>query len=346
MSDVSPVLALPYIAPAQAQKHVTHNEALARLDVAVQLAVRSRDLMAPPTAPDPGDRYLVPGGASGEWAGQDDRIAVRVGSAWVFHDPVAGWRAHVLDDGSTAVFDGTAWSAGGNGLSAETLGVNASADATNRLAVSSGATLLTHEGDDHRLKINKAAATDTASLLFQTDWSGRAEMGCIGSDDFAIKVSDDGVTWVQSMQFDGATGLVSGAAVQTGPGDTTAGRLARADYAYGRGNVVGTVSESGGAPTGAVIEQGTNANGSYVRFADGTQICSHTTFSNASGPATWVYPALFGNIPVITLGVGAAGARVSTYQSAGPSSVAVNGFTLSGARAVFSVAVVATGRWF
>lgn len=38
-------------------------------------------------------------------------------------------------------------------------------------------------------------------------------------------------------------------------------------------NVLGTVSQSGGVPTGAVIERGSNANGEYARFADGTQIC-------------------------------------------------------------------------
>ena len=37
--------------------------------------------------------------------------------------------------------------------------------------------------------------------------------------------------------------------------------------------LVGTVSQSGGVPTGAIIERGSNANGEYVRYADGTQIC-------------------------------------------------------------------------
>lgn len=41
---------------------------------------------------------------------------------------------------------------------------------------------------------------------------------------------------------------------------------------FRRDNIIGTVSQSGGAPTGAVIEQGSNANGEYVRYADGTQI--------------------------------------------------------------------------
>ena len=55
------------------------------------------------------------------------------------------------------------------------LGINATADATNRLTVSAPATLLTHEGAGHQLKINKALPADTASLLFQSGWQGRAE---------------------------------------------------------------------------------------------------------------------------------------------------------------------------
>jgi len=45
---LTPKLSLPYIMPAQAQKHVTHNEALAKLDVIVQLSVLSMNLKSPP----------------------------------------------------------------------------------------------------------------------------------------------------------------------------------------------------------------------------------------------------------------------------------------------------------
>jgi hypothetical protein len=56
--------------------------------------------------------------------------------------------------------------------------------------------------------------------------------------------------------------------------DTTAGRLMRADFGYSPGNILGTVSQSGGVPTGALIEGPTaNANGTFVRWANGTQIC-------------------------------------------------------------------------
>lgn len=195
MSDVSAVLTLPYILPSQAQKHVTHNEALARLDVAVQLAVIARDLSAPPASPAQGDRYLVPAGATGAWAGQGGNIAVYDMNTWVFQAPVAGWAARVLSEDALVRFDGTDWLEGVGALRAEVLGLGGAADATNRLTSVAPATLLTHEGAGHQLKINKAAPGDTASLLFQTGWSGRAEMGTAGSDGFAIKVSADGSAW-------------------------------------------------------------------------------------------------------------------------------------------------------
>ena len=47
-------------------------------------------------------------------------------------------------------------------------------------------------------------------------------------------------------------------------------------------NLLGTVSQSSGAPTGSIIEQATTVNGSYIRFADGTQICyKQLTLANA-----------------------------------------------------------------
>ena len=52
-------LALPYLAASQAQKHVTHNEALTLLDGLVQLSVKSRVVAAPPGSPIDGDRYQL-----------------------------------------------------------------------------------------------------------------------------------------------------------------------------------------------------------------------------------------------------------------------------------------------
>ncbi|WP_024585994.1 hypothetical protein [Aliihoeflea sp. 2WW] len=73
-----------------------------------------------------------------------------------------------------------------------------------------------------------------------------------------------------------------------------------ADKAYRRGNVLGSLSQSGGVPTGAVIERGSNANGEYVRFADGTQICMRSITVDASNGSivSWPYPATFASAPI------------------------------------------------
>jgi hypothetical protein len=214
----SPHLGMPYLQPAQAQKHVTMNEALRVLDALTQISVLDRDLAAPPATPDEGDRYIVASSASGAWEGRSTEIAVWRDGAWAFHAPKPGWLCWVVDDEALVVWDGATWTAavagsggsgGGGSGEFETVGVNATADATNRLAVSGPATLLNHAGAGHQLKLNKAAAGDTASLLFQTGFSGRAEMGTAGDDDFRFKVSADGVAWSEAIVIDAGTGEVA-----------------------------------------------------------------------------------------------------------------------------------------
>ncbi|MCS0501098.1 DUF2793 domain-containing protein [Ancylobacter mangrovi] len=109
MSETTPLLALPLIAAAQAQKHVTHNEALVLLDAATQLAVLDRGRTTPPGAPAAGDRHLVAAGAGGEWAGHDGEIAL-YDAGWRFLAPRAGWRAYVTAERLTLVHTGTEWS--------------------------------------------------------------------------------------------------------------------------------------------------------------------------------------------------------------------------------------------
>ena len=96
MSDRSDNLSLPYIQPSQAQKHVTHNEALRQLDALVQLAVRSASVTTPPALPEPGQRYIVPTGASGDWAGQEGALAVFEETGWAFYAPNPGWIAWMM----------------------------------------------------------------------------------------------------------------------------------------------------------------------------------------------------------------------------------------------------------
>ena len=116
MTDTSR-LNLPLLAPSQAQKHVTVNEALSRLDALVQLALASVTQTTPPLSPMEGDAYGVPVGAVNDWAGQEGQIAVFVNAGWAFVPATQGMRAYVVDQGFYASFNGTDWVEGMQSLS-------------------------------------------------------------------------------------------------------------------------------------------------------------------------------------------------------------------------------------
>ncbi len=223
MSTTTALQLLPLIEPAQAQKHVTHNEALAVLDVLVQTSATSRTLSAPPAAVVAGACYIVGDNATGDWQGEEGHVAVYSGLYWDFYVPKTGWRVWVESEGTEAVFDGAVWATSADRVErVAALGISADADDTNRLSVSAPATLLTHAGAGHQVKVNKARTSDTASVLFQSGYSGRAEMGIVGSDDFVLKVSPDGTTFLTGLTIEAATGRVvasCGINVVQGAGD-------------------------------------------------------------------------------------------------------------------------------
>ncbi len=340
-SNTSDILGLPYIQAAQAQKHVTHNEALCRLDHLVQLSVEDLDRQDPPAAPDAGARHIVGANASGIWAGQEGAIAIYGNGAWSFEVPLPGWVAYVRALGKLVVYDGSSWSEANNEPPIQTtlFGINAAADETNRFVVSSDATLFNHSGAGHQLKLNKSQSTDTASLLYQTGYSGRAEMGLAGNDDFGLKVSADGSAWKTALSANAVTGAL------------TAPHGATIDGALTGTGVVGSVSAAGGA----VMESTNTSDGTCLRLADGTQICTLVfTVDHASTPLgalftsaefSWSFPKPFANPPVLLGGGG------STDRWVGASSVSAD----TGALKVISplavtsqmtASALAIGRWF
>lgn len=205
MPDQTPRLSLPLLMPSQAQKHVTHNEAIDRLDGLVQLVVQGFAVNDPPELPEEGAVWQVGPAPSGLWIGQAGKLARRRNNGWDFIAPGDGWIAWDAVAGRARVCQAGAFVDLPANLPAlmqnlSGVGVNTSADAVNRLAVSAPATLFSHEGQGHQLKVNKAGVADTASLLFQSGWSGRAEMGLAGSDSFAVKVSGDGASFVTALE--------------------------------------------------------------------------------------------------------------------------------------------------
>ena len=214
--DNSPRLGLPYLQANQAQKHVTLNEALRRLDMIVQASVLSSGLTSPPLSPAEGDCYLIAAGPpAGDWSAQSPGdFAAWQDGAWAFITPLPGWTCLVRDTGAFLYFDGSQWRPAAPSANPLTLGVNAVADDTNRLSVKSDAELLSHDDvtpgtGDARKIINKSAEAATASLLLQTDFSGRAEIGLTGDDDLQIKVSGNGSVWQEALRVSHDTGYIS-----------------------------------------------------------------------------------------------------------------------------------------
>ena len=109
MSDITTHLLLPYILASQAQKHVTHNEALRLLDAMVQLSVLDRTRTAPPASPADGDRHIVASGATGLWAGWDLNVAFWVDGVWMRLVPRPGWLAWIAAEQAFVVWNGSAW---------------------------------------------------------------------------------------------------------------------------------------------------------------------------------------------------------------------------------------------
>ena len=121
---------------------------------------------------------------------------------------------------------------------------------------------------------------------------------------------------------------------------------------YRRGNVLATVTMGGGGnPTGGLMERGSNANGKYIRFADGTQICTANNAANSGADVTWTFPAAFGDNSVFFHGQALAADRVVTAGATALTATdcTFRAYTLSTtptiARSAGNIRMVAIGTW-
>jgi hypothetical protein len=142
MSNETMRLQLPLLQPAQAQKHVTVNEALMRLDGLTNAVLESDSVLTPPEAVIDGQCWAVPPGATGAWAGQAGRIAIGANGGWIFVSPPRGMRAFVADRGAEAIFDGQTWFIGAATFGAMGSGL-AFGMAEREVTVAAGATFAT-----------------------------------------------------------------------------------------------------------------------------------------------------------------------------------------------------------
>jgi hypothetical protein len=219
--DQTARLGLPYLAAGQMQKHVTLNEALTRLDAVVQTAVASRTEASQPPAPPDGALYILPSDATGAaWSGRPEGALLRAeNGGWSVVEVPEGLVALVLDAGELVVRAGGGWVPIGERLEVVQnlgrFGLATTADAANPFAARLNKALWTALGSDDggdgdlRLTFNKEGPSDVLSLLFQSNWEGRAELGLVGDDDLKLKVSADGSAWKDVWSVDRTSGQIS-----------------------------------------------------------------------------------------------------------------------------------------
>ena len=120
MTETTGRLGLPLLQAAQAQKEVTHNEALQRLDQWSHPRIESRTALLPPAEPMGGQAWIVPAGAGGAWAGRDGQIAEWDGE-WLYLTPASGLLAWVADENCLLIQGESGWI---SGLPAKALNVD------------------------------------------------------------------------------------------------------------------------------------------------------------------------------------------------------------------------------
>jgi len=161
--------------------------------------------------------------------------------------------------------------------------------------------------------------------------------------------------------------FASGDFVDLAAGGTGATTAAGARTSLGLGSaavaaILGTVSQSGGVPTGAIIQRGSNANGEFVRYADGTQECwisINVPNSNvaAGGYAQltggWTFPAAFVSASVPVVVPAPHGSYASAYRVGfdSTSNTSVPNIYIENGRSATtptpgSLNLLAKGRWF
>ena len=122
-------------------------------------------------------------------------------------------------------------------------------------------------------------------------------------------------------------------------------------------DMVGVVSQSGGVPTGAIVERGSNANGEYVRFADGTQICTKGGLSQnvnqaannvfiSAGEVIASFPTTFINTDIAGFYSPQSSARWGYCRPFSTGGYAALQISYSQSATLVTGTIVAIGRWF
>ena len=295
MSDITTHLLLPYILAAQAQKHVTHNEALRLLDAMVQLSVLDRDLTAPPATPADGERYIVASGATGLWAGWDLNVTTWVDGVWMRLVPRPGWLAWIADEGTFFVWNGSAW---------QSVGVPQD--------VSDAIFSLVNDVDPTKRALFSLSGISTATTRTFTLPNTSSELAILAGTQ----------TFNGNKTFSG-TLTASGTVTMSGAAATIGTSAATATYGMGTGSTTTGVTKTLNLGTSGASGSNTVVNiGSATAGAGGTMVVNTPTVTFANAVTAVGMPQA--NLTAQLLGLGGATADAANRLSVNTPNVLLN----------------------
>ena len=295
MSDITTHLLLPYILAAQAQKHVTHNEAVRLLDAMVQLSVMDRDLTAPPASPADGDRYIVASGATGLWAGWDLNVTTWVDGVWMRLVPRPGWLAWIADEATFFVWNGSAW---------QSVGVPQD--------VSDAVFSLVNDVDPTKRALFSLSGISTATTRTFTLPNTSSELAILAGTQ----------TFNGNKTFSG-TLTASGTVTMSGTAATIGTSTATATYGIGTGATTTGITKTVNLGTGGASGSNTVVNiGSATAGAGGTTVVNTPTVTFANAVTQVGMPQA--NLTAQLLGLGGATADATNRLSANTPNVLLN----------------------
>lgn len=108
-SHLSDRFALPFLASGQAQKEITHNEALMMIDMLLHIRVEEMGRNIPPDTPIAGQCWIIAAGGAGIWEGLENGLACYTSGGWRFIVPQPGMQISSKDDGRFWIYDGNVW---------------------------------------------------------------------------------------------------------------------------------------------------------------------------------------------------------------------------------------------
>jgi len=212
---------LPYIMAAQAQKHVTHNEALRKLDSLVNISFAEVGLDQPPANAVEGSIYLIGQSPLQEWQNHAGEIACFCDGAWEFHSPFDGLQGFDLGTDQFIIYKAGQWQEiGGGSGEFDQVSINTQADPNNKLSVKADSVLLSHDdvtpgSGNSLITVNRATDQDLAHVQYSTDHTVNAETGVAGDKSYRIKLSDDGTNFTTALAIEPVDGKIG---IGTEPG--------------------------------------------------------------------------------------------------------------------------------